>query len=141
MSQVSIGFAAGVIENPLTGEVPGWSDMRQWAEISESVGLDTFWVPDELVWEQTEDPSKTAGWWECVSIMAAVAASTSSIQIGSWVLSALHRNPGVTVKVVEALDEISDGRFVFGFGSGHAGRQGEAFGFPLKSVLPKQRLP
>jgi alkanesulfonate monooxygenase SsuD/methylene tetrahydromethanopterin reductase-like flavin-dependent oxidoreductase (luciferase family) len=36
----------------------------------------------------------------------------------------------LTARIAETLDEISGGRFVFGFGSGHAGRQGEAFGFP-----------
>ncbi|MEN8161773.1 MAG: DUF5915 domain-containing protein, partial [Myxococcota bacterium] len=36
------------------------------------------------------------GWWEGVSMAAAVAASTSTITVGTWVLSALHRNPGLT---------------------------------------------
>ena len=63
-------------------------------------------------------------------MLGAIAATTSRASVGSWVLSALHRNPGVTVKAVETLDEISGGRFIFGFGAGHAGRQGEAFGFP-----------
>ena len=70
------------------------------------------------------------GWWECVAVTGAVAASTESINVGTWVLSALHRNPGLTARIAETLDEISGGRFIFGFGSGHAGRQGEAFGFP-----------
>jgi len=51
----------------------------------------------------------------------AVAAATSRVKVGTWILSALHRNPGITAKAVETLDEISGGRFVFGLGSGHAG--------------------
>lgn len=61
---------------------------------------------------------------------AAVAATTDKIGIGTWVLSTLHRNPGLIVKSAEALDEISEGRLVLGLGAGHAGRQGEMFGFP-----------
>ena len=37
----------------------------------------------------------------------AVAAATSRVKVGTWVLSALHRNPGITAKAVETLDEIS----------------------------------
>jgi alkanesulfonate monooxygenase SsuD/methylene tetrahydromethanopterin reductase-like flavin-dependent oxidoreductase (luciferase family) len=60
----------------------------------------------------------------------AVAAATSRIKVGTWILSALHRNPGITAKAVETLDEIGGGRFVFGLGAGHAGKQGHAFGLP-----------
>ena len=45
--------------------------------------------------------------------------STSRIKVGTWVLSALHRNPGIIAKTAETLDEISGGRFVFGLGAGH----------------------
>ena len=42
--------------------------------------------------------------------------------------------PGITAKAVETIDEISGGRFVFGLGSGHAGRQAHAFGLPEDHV-------
>ena len=58
------------------------------------------------------------GCWECVAMTGAIAAATSRIKVGTWILSALHRNPGITAKAVETLDEISGGRFVFGLGSG-----------------------
>jgi alkanesulfonate monooxygenase SsuD/methylene tetrahydromethanopterin reductase-like flavin-dependent oxidoreductase (luciferase family) len=64
----------------------------------------------------------------------AVAAATSRVKVGTWILSALHRNPGITAKAVETIDEISGGRFVFGLGSGHAGAQAHAFGLPEDHV-------
>ncbi len=70
------------------------------------------------------------GFWDGVSIAGAAAAVTSTIKIGTWVLSALHRNPGIIAKTAETLDEISGGRFVFGLGAGHAGSQATAFGLP-----------
>src|SRR6185503_15181886 len=63
-----------------------------------------------------------------------IAAATSRVKVGTWVLSALHRNPGITAKAVETLDEISSGRFVFGLGSGHPGRQAHTFGLPEDQV-------
>ena len=44
---------------------------------------------------------------------------TSRAKVGTWVMSALHRNPGIIAKTAETLDEISGGRFVFGLGAGH----------------------
>ena len=63
------------------------------------------------------------GFWDGVAIPAAIAASTSRIKIGTWVLSSLHRNPGITAKVAATIDEISGGRFVLGLGAGHAGKR------------------
>jgi alkanesulfonate monooxygenase SsuD/methylene tetrahydromethanopterin reductase-like flavin-dependent oxidoreductase (luciferase family) len=57
------------------------------------------------------------------------------VKVGTWILSALHRNPAITAKAVETLDEISGGRFVFGLGSGHAGKQAHAFGLPEDHVI------
>jgi alkanesulfonate monooxygenase SsuD/methylene tetrahydromethanopterin reductase-like flavin-dependent oxidoreductase (luciferase family) len=59
------------------------------------------------------------------------------VKVGTWILSALHRNPGITAKAVETIDEISGGRFVFGLGSGHAGRQAHAFGLPEDHVYSR----
>jgi FMNH2-dependent dimethyl sulfone monooxygenase len=67
----------------------------------------------------------------------AIAAATSRIKVGTWVLSALHRNPALTAKAVETLDEISGGRLVFGLGSGHAGRQAHSFGLPEEHVFSR----
>ena len=75
-----------------------------------------IWVPDELLWRPPDGEAQ--GWWECVAMTGAVASATSRIKVGTWVLSALHRNPGITTKAVETLDEISGGRFVLGLGSG-----------------------
>ena len=65
----------------------------------------------------------------------AVAAVTSRIKVGTWVLSALHRNAGITAKAVETLDEISGGRFVLGLGAGHAGRARR-----MRSGCPRTRV-
>jgi alkanesulfonate monooxygenase SsuD/methylene tetrahydromethanopterin reductase-like flavin-dependent oxidoreductase (luciferase family) len=70
------------------------------------------WTPDELLWRRPESPPQ--GFWEGIAMAGAIAAVTSRIKVGTWVVAALHRNPGITAKAVETLDEISGGRFVFG---------------------------
>ena len=129
MTQMKIGLVLPMLEAPADGGKPDWGSIRRMAQRAEELGFDTVWIPDELLWRVDEWPGPR-GWWECVAMAGAVAASTSRVEVGTWVLSALHRNPGLTAKVAETLDEISAGRFLLGLGSGHAGRQGEAFGYP-----------
>ncbi len=131
---MQIGVVLPQLEAPTSGETPSWERMRSMALRAEELGFDTVWVADELLWDFEEWPGPR-GFWECLSMAGAVAASTTRIEIGTWVLSALHRNPGLVAKAVETLDEISGGRFLFGFGSGHAGKQGETFGYPLDHTI------
>ena len=126
---MQVGVVLPQMEDPRSGEAPSWEAIRGMAGRAEELGFDTVWVADELLWNVDEWPGPR-GWWEGVALAGAVAASTSRIEVGTWVLSALHRNPALTAKVVETLDEISGGRFVFGLGSGHARKQGDAFGYP-----------
>jgi alkanesulfonate monooxygenase SsuD/methylene tetrahydromethanopterin reductase-like flavin-dependent oxidoreductase (luciferase family) len=128
MRPLEIGLVLPMGESFVDGSTARWSEIRDLAVRAEAIGFDTVWVADELLWRPVS--GATHGWWECVAMSGAVAAATSRIKVGTWILSALHRNPAITAKVVETLDEISAGRFVFGLGSGHAGRQGHAFGLP-----------
>ena len=68
----------------------------------------------------------------------AVAAVTSRTKVGTWVMSALHRNAGIIAKAAETLDEISGGRFVFGLGAGHEWPgQARAFGLPERDIFAR----
>ncbi len=134
MGRLKLGVVITTVEDPASGIAPSWQAIENAVTTAEQVGFDTVWVPDELQWEM-DDWGGTRGWWEIVSIMSAIAQATTTINVGSWVLSALHRNPGLTARVVETIDEISGGRFILGYGAGHAGRQGEAFGFPDDKIV------
>jgi alkanesulfonate monooxygenase SsuD/methylene tetrahydromethanopterin reductase-like flavin-dependent oxidoreductase (luciferase family) len=136
MRPLKVGLVLPMLETVPTGEKVSWSAIREQALLAEEIGFDTVLIPDELLWRPAAWPGPR-GFWECVSMTAAVAAATSTIEIGTWVLSALHRNAGLTAKVVETIDEISGGRFLLGLGAGHAGKQGEAFGFPEDRTIAR----
>jgi len=104
---------------------------------AEEMGFDTVWTADELLWRPPDATEGGTGWWESIAVTGAVAAATSRVKVGTWILSALHRNPGISAKAVETLDEISGGRFVLGLGSGHAGNQGRMFGLPEDRVYSR----
>jgi len=132
MRTLEIGLVLPMEESWTDGATPRWVEIRELATRAEEIGFDTVWVPDELLWRPPD--GQVRGWWECVAMTGAVAAATSRVKVGTWILSALHRNPALTAKAVETLDEISGGRFVFGLGSGHAGLQAHAFGLPEEHV-------
>jgi len=135
MRSLEIGLVLPMEESWTDGATPRWTEIRDLAVRAEEIGFDTVWVPDELLWRPAD--GETRGWWECVAMAGAVAAATSRVKVGTWILSALHRNPGITAKAVETLDEISGGRFVLGLGSGHAGRQAHTFGLPEDRVFSR----
>jgi alkanesulfonate monooxygenase SsuD/methylene tetrahydromethanopterin reductase-like flavin-dependent oxidoreductase (luciferase family) len=130
---IELGIVLPMEESWTDGSTPRWAEIRGLALRAEAMGFDTVWIPDELLWRRPD--GSVHGWWECVAMTGAIAAATSKVKVGTWVLSALHRNPGITAKAVETIDEISGGRFVLGLGSGHAGKQGHAFGLPEDHVI------
>jgi alkanesulfonate monooxygenase SsuD/methylene tetrahydromethanopterin reductase-like flavin-dependent oxidoreductase (luciferase family) len=132
MRPVEIGLVLPMGEVFGDGLTARWVNIRDLALRAEEIGFDVVWTCDELLWRAPD--RNPEGFWECVAMTGAVAAVTSRIKVGTWILSALHRNPGITAKAVETIDEISGGRFVFGLGAGHAGRQAHAFGLPEDHV-------
>lgn len=135
MRRVEIGLVLPMGDTFVDGSTAHWVQIRDLALRAEAIGFDTVWTADELLWRPSVGGPQ--GWWECVAMTGAIAAATSRVKVGTWILSALHRNPGITAKAVETIDEISGGRFVFGLGSGHAGRQAHAFGLPEDHVYSR----
>lgn len=136
MRELKIGFVLPLYEDPATGRPHRWEELRAMAKLAEATGFDTVWVPDELLW-RVSDWSGPRGWWECVAMTGAVAEATERVEVGTWVLSANQRNPGITVRAVETLDEISNGRFVFGLGAGSGDAEAKAFGLPLDHIVSR----
>jgi alkanesulfonate monooxygenase SsuD/methylene tetrahydromethanopterin reductase-like flavin-dependent oxidoreductase (luciferase family) len=129
-----IGVVMPVMQYGAERVTPRWPEIRDIARRAEAIGFDTVWTPDELLWRAKEGPPQ--GFWEGVAVAGAVAASTSTVKVGTWVLSALHRNAAITAKVAETLDEISGGRLVFGLGAGHEWPgQARAFGLPEDHIF------
>ncbi len=124
---VALGLVLPMHERPDDGGKPTWAGISTWARRGEELGADTVWLADEILWRVAEWPGPR-GWWDCLTMTGAVAASTSKVRVGTWVMSALQHKPGMIVRAAEALDEISDGRFVLGLGAGHGGGA-ESFGY------------
>jgi alkanesulfonate monooxygenase SsuD/methylene tetrahydromethanopterin reductase-like flavin-dependent oxidoreductase (luciferase family) len=136
MRTFEIGVMLPIMQERADQTIVRWPVIHDLALRAEEVGFDTIWTPDELLWRAKDGPPR--GMWDGVSMAGAVAAVTSTAKVGTWVLSALHRNPGIIAKTAETLDEISGGRFVFGLGAGHAWPgQAHAFGLPEDRIFDR----
>ena len=95
-------------------DAAGWLDLAQRAE---AAGFHTLYTPDH--------PGS------CTSpfvALAAAAAVTSTIRLGSYVVNAGVREPILIAADVATLDVVSGGRAVFGIGAGHTPAEWAAVG-------------
>jgi len=91
-----------------------WAEAaRQWRE-AEELGFDSAWTYDHLSWSSLAD----GPWFSAMPVLAAAAAGTSRILLGTLVTSPNFRHPVTTAKDAIAIDDISGGRFVLGIGAG-----------------------
>jgi alkanesulfonate monooxygenase SsuD/methylene tetrahydromethanopterin reductase-like flavin-dependent oxidoreductase (luciferase family) len=106
-----------------------WPELRSLAREAESMGVDTLWVPDHLQRDLTS--GERIGFWECWTIVSALAEATTTVGIGPYVACTGFRNPALLAKMAATLDEVSDGRLVLGLGSGVPDRDTSwrAYGF------------
>ena len=122
-----IGIVLPIAEEDGPDGVLSWTEIRAVAEAAESSGLDSVWVFDHLLFRSD---GETTGIHECWTILAAVAAATSKVELGTIVMCTGFRNPALLAKMAATLDHISGGRLILGIGSGWHDPEFEAFGYP-----------
>ncbi len=110
--------------------VARWSDILDMARVAEDVGFDSLWIVDHFLY-QLEGVPEPDGLWEAWSLVAALAASTKRVEIGTLVLCMGFRNPALLAKMADTVEEISNGRFILGLGAGYHELEYRAFGFPF----------
>jgi alkanesulfonate monooxygenase SsuD/methylene tetrahydromethanopterin reductase-like flavin-dependent oxidoreductase (luciferase family) len=81
---------------------------------AEELGFDHAWTYDHLTWSGLQD----SPWYGTTPTLTAAALVTSTIKLGSFVISPNFRHPLALTRDVLALDDVSDGRFLCGLGSG-----------------------
>ena len=98
-------------------------DALGFAQRAERLGLDSVWVIDRLVY-----PSLAP-----LPLLAAAAAVTERVRIGTSILLGTLWNPMLLAKEVATIQRLSEGRFVLGMGIGAREPDFQAAGVPIKS--------
>lgn len=106
---------------------PGWEIIRRQALVAEEAGFDLCVVEDALV----EAGAGTFGFWDSVATLAAVAATTTRIELAHSMMNPPIRSPGTIANAAVTLDEISGGRYTLGIGAGNAPEDYRAFGYAM----------
>lgn len=120
---------------PETERIAPWQDLAEMCRTAEDIGFDSIWMPDHLLYRSPGE--ETTGPWECWSVLSAVAAITSQVEIGPLVLCTSFRNPALIAKMAATIDEVSNGRLILGLGAGWNEPEYSAYGFPFDHRLER----
>lgn len=91
-----------------------WDEVRQAATTFDACGYDSVWACDHIYGV----PMPTLPIFEAWSQLAAVAAITEKVGLGTLVTPPFFRNPAVLAKQVATIDHVSSGRTIMGLGAG-----------------------
>jgi probable F420-dependent oxidoreductase len=125
--KIGVMLPLGAGDGP-DGGMPGWKDVRAAAEAADQSGLDSVWLADHFLYRDPE--GQVFGMHDSWTLLSAIAAVTTRVELGNMVLCASFRDPGLTAKMAATLDEVSGGRLTLGVGAGWHDPEYEAFGLP-----------
>ena len=106
---------------------------RRWQR-AEEYGFDHAWTYDHIGWRDLID----GPWFDAVPTLTAAAMVTRRIRLGTFVASPNFRHPVHFAREVTALDDISQGRLLFGLGAGGTGFDSAVLGEP--ELTPRRRV-
>jgi F420-dependent oxidoreductase-like protein len=106
---------------------------RAIAGVAERSGFDSVWVLDHMVQGgHAGGPSEPMP--EAYTLLGALAASTSRVELGTLVTAATFRNPAHLAKSVTTLDMVSVGRAICGMGAGWNEEEHVAYGYAFPKL-------
>ena len=128
-------------------------DVVSLAQKAEACGFESVWLPEHPiipVHTMTPFPGAADGVippyyahaMDPFVALAAAAAATSKIKLGTGICLVPERNPLHTAKEIATLDQISGGRFIFGIGAGWLQEETEIFGanFPRRWSVTREAV-
>ena len=101
-----MGYLLPTRERVMEGR-PEAAPLLTLAERAEGLGFDSIWVGDSLLARPRHEP---------LALLAAVAARTRTVELGTAVLLPALRNPVLLAHQVATIDQISEGRLILGVG-------------------------
>ena len=101
-----IGYLLPTRESIMEGR-PAAAPLLALAERAESLGFDSVWIGDSLTSRPRHEP---------LTMLAAVAARTRRVALGTAVLLPALRNPVQLAHQAATVDQVSEGRLILGIG-------------------------
>jgi alkanesulfonate monooxygenase SsuD/methylene tetrahydromethanopterin reductase-like flavin-dependent oxidoreductase (luciferase family) len=102
-----------------------WTAIREMASTAEEGGLDSLWSEDHHF-------EPFGGPWDVWTVLAALAASTSRVELAPIVASTnYYPSPVILARKAATVDEISGGRLILGLGAGSGAFEYPRLGLPF----------
>lgn len=117
-----------ILTNPQQGSTH--AQLVATAKAAEELGLDGFFRADHYRALGDVTGSASDAW----VTLAALAVETRRIRLGSLMTAATFRYPGPLAITVAQVDQISEGRVDFGFGTGWYETEHRAYGIPFPDL-------
>lgn len=130
------------------------TDSMQPAELGRAMeerGFESLWVPEHTHVPLTRKSEYPGGGplprpyydiYDPFIALNTAAAATKTLKIGTGIALVVQRDPIVTAKMVSSLDQVSQGRFLFGVGNGWNQDEIENHGttFATRHKLARERI-
>ncbi len=112
------------------------------AQLAERLGFHSMWFPDHVCMPMASESAHVANasgsrayesrhtMFDAAVVMGAVAHVTSQLKLGTSVLIAPYRNPLSDARQFATIDQLSNGRLLFGVGAGWMQEECAAIGIP-----------
>ena len=140
---LKIGVMLPQWSGAMDGLTPRGQEVLALAHLAEQRGFDSLWLVDHFRSETYVDlpalgappppdayRGQQVGFWECWTLLAALAATTARAAIGTLVTNTGYRNPALLAQMAATVDELSAGRLILGLGAGDSLSEHESHGFP-----------
>jgi F420-dependent oxidoreductase-like protein len=105
-----------------------WDQWRALADACEEHGVPALFRSDHYLSVEGKAERGSLDAW---ATLAALAAVTTTLELGTLVSPATFRHPSELAKVVATVDHVSGGRVTLGLGAGWNEREHAAYGFPF----------
>ncbi|HKW90658.1 MAG TPA: LLM class flavin-dependent oxidoreductase [Methylomirabilota bacterium] len=103
---VEFGVLIPTRETIMSGR-PETGPLLTMAERAEAAGFDSVWIGDSITARPRHEP---------LTLMAAIAARTRRVRLGTGVLLPALRNPVVLAHLIATVDRVAEGRVILGVG-------------------------
>jgi F420-dependent oxidoreductase-like protein len=124
---IRLGLQIPLFTYPGVGDDALFERVSDIATTAEESGFDSVFVMDHFYQLPMAGPP-THNMMECYTLLGALAARTSRVQLGALVTGVTYRNPAVLAKEVTTLDVISRGRAILGIGAAWFEQEHEGYG-------------
>lgn len=121
--QPTIRFGAQIMD-----QGTDWQEQRDWVQMVEGLGFDSYWVSDHPILSQDA--------WITLTI---AAQATKTIRLGTLVSCIFYRTPAMLARLAADVDRLSNGRVILGVGIGDLPQEFEQLGIPLPSTKARQQ--